>query len=171
VARSVTVICATTTPNPGTHGLGVVPTVMSRLLEPAWLAPKHKGSSAGWPNVKLTCRLDTAGGGSYRPPCYIARLRQIQTEKAAASPRSNGSSPRPPRGEFTTSAPPREIAAREIGRSLWHRFRLFVDLCRWPISARAARNTEPTGKRPQNAPGIPGLWGSPAFKHDEKPTG
>src|SRR5215218_10436517 len=74
-------------------------------------------------------------------------------------------------GEFTTSAPPREIAAREIGRSLWHRFRLFVDLCRWPISARAARNTEPTGKRPQNAPGIPGLWGSPAFKHDEKPTG
>ena len=31
-------------------------------------------------------------------PCYIARLRKIQTEKAAASPRSNGSSPRPPRG-------------------------------------------------------------------------
>jgi hypothetical protein len=98
VARSVTVICATTTPSPGTHGLGVVPTVMSRLLEPAWLGPKHKGSSAGWPNVKLPCRLDTAGGGSYSPPCYIARLRKIQTEKAAASPRSNGSSPRPPRG-------------------------------------------------------------------------
>lgn len=71
MARSVTVICATTTPSPGTHGLGVVPTVMSRLLEPAWLAPKHKGSSAGWPNVKLTCRLDTAGGGSYSPHAIL----------------------------------------------------------------------------------------------------
>jgi hypothetical protein len=106
-----------------------------------------------------------------QPPCYIARLRKIQTEKAAASPRSNGSSLRPPRGgiyHIRASSGNRRTRDWEVSLAP------VSAVCRsLPVAHkrqgcseyRAYRGTTP--ERPRNT----GPLGSPAFKHDEKPTG